>query len=376
LSTRTMRLILRTSNHYFHTKAHSTGNHQQHSKFEFEADSTFHFEFDTSERVVYFQLEVKMDTWKTIGNAELNMMQVHKRKISILITNGEAIVGELSLNGSDITRKAYQLNAESKRSSPKASPSRARRASKQLEENRISGAFESDLLYSNPVKKDEPEQKTDPMPVSDTGSAGCVDLELVQRVCMAHLDAQHAEREVNRSSSLRSLANASPMPSPRQSYIHFAPDVDDGDIGNANDLTVDLDGPVELNNDQEHDLAAEQPKPFKRNKLTKSFPIQFGRKKKRNEMHHKPDEAEHQRRKSVVIDSVDKHRLSKADLRNFKDCNFLDARASVQHEQQQQQQQQFLTPEPRKRSIPRSSSNTSMRSFLKNRFRRSPSRPR
>ena len=33
------------------------------------------------------------------------------------------------------------------------------------------------------------------MPVSDTGSAGCVDLELVQRVCMAHLDAQHAERE-------------------------------------------------------------------------------------------------------------------------------------------------------------------------------------
>ena len=75
LSTRTMRLILRTSNHYFHTKAHSTGNHQQHSKFEFEADSTFHFEFDTSERVVYFQLEVKMDTWKTIGNAELNMMQ-------------------------------------------------------------------------------------------------------------------------------------------------------------------------------------------------------------------------------------------------------------------------------------------------------------
>ena len=29
---------------------------------------------------------------------------VHKRKISILITNGETIVGELSLNGSDITR--------------------------------------------------------------------------------------------------------------------------------------------------------------------------------------------------------------------------------------------------------------------------------
>ena len=75
MSTRTMRLILRTNNHYFHTRAHSTGHHQQHSKFEFEPDSTFHFEFDTTERVVFFQLEVKMDVWKPIGNAELNMMQ-------------------------------------------------------------------------------------------------------------------------------------------------------------------------------------------------------------------------------------------------------------------------------------------------------------
>lgn len=75
MSTRTMRLILRTNNHYFHTRAHSTGHHQQHSKFEFEPDSTFHFEFDTTERVVFFQLEVKMDAWKPIGNAELNMMQ-------------------------------------------------------------------------------------------------------------------------------------------------------------------------------------------------------------------------------------------------------------------------------------------------------------
>ena len=75
MSSQTMRLVLQTHNHYFHTLCRPVGS-QQHSKYEFEADSTFHFEFDSTEQIVVFQLELKGESnWKTIGMAELNMMQ-------------------------------------------------------------------------------------------------------------------------------------------------------------------------------------------------------------------------------------------------------------------------------------------------------------